>query len=87
MYSDPEDKLPRQQPCKRNRVSPAMLRAGEHSKYFRRNSNQFPSIGSKKLTVQKEKAGGKGLKYPVQDRVPGDDWLLTTTSSFSFVYS
>ncbi len=56
--SDSEDKGPQQQPHKRNCASPAPLRAGGHARYFRRNSNQFPSISSKKLAVRKGKAGG-----------------------------
>ncbi len=34
MRSDSEDEPPRPQPRKRNRASPALLRAGGHSKYF-----------------------------------------------------
>jgi hypothetical protein len=51
--SDSEDDLPRPQPRKRIHASPAPLLAGGHAKYFRRNSNQFMSIDSEKLTARK----------------------------------
>ena len=52
MCSDAKDELPRPQRRKRNHASPAALRAGKHAKYFRRNSNQFSSIASKKLMAR-----------------------------------
>ncbi len=58
--SDSEDEKFRPQLRKRNRASPAPLRAGGHARYFRRNSNQFPSIASTKREVRKGKAGGRG---------------------------
>ena len=57
--SDSEDELPRPQPRKHNRASPAPLKAGGHSKYFQRNSNRFSSIASKKLAQRKSTAGGR----------------------------
>ena len=56
--SDAEDELLRQQQRKRNHASPEALRArralaGEHAKYFRRNSNHFPSVASQKLTARR----------------------------------
>jgi hypothetical protein len=60
--SDSEDKESRPQPRKHKRASPAPLRAYGHARYFRRNSNQFPSIASKKLAVRKGKAGRQGRK-------------------------
>jgi hypothetical protein len=62
MCSDSEDELSRPQPRKRNRASSAPFRAGENSKYFRRNPNQFPSIASKKLAERKSTAGGSARK-------------------------
>ena len=63
MCSDTEDdEEDRPQPRKRNRAGPAQLRAGGHSKFFRRNSNQFPSIASKTLVQRKGTAGGRGRK-------------------------
>ncbi len=58
--SDTEDELLRPQPRKHNRASPVLLRAGGHAKYFQRNSNQFPSIASKKLAASEGQAGGRG---------------------------
>ncbi len=58
--SESEDEKHRPQPRKRNRASPAPLRAGGHARYFRRNSNQFPSITSKKLADSRGKVGGRG---------------------------
>jgi hypothetical protein len=62
MCSDPEDEQPPPQPRKSNSASRAPLRAGGHVKYFRRNSNQFQSIASKKLAARKSPAGGRGRK-------------------------
>ena len=47
---------------KRTHASPAPLRAGGISKYFRRNSKQFPSIARKKLAARKGRAGSRGLE-------------------------
>jgi hypothetical protein len=54
MSTDPEDELPRQQPRKHIHASPAPPTAGGYTKYFQRNSNQFPSISSEKLTACRE---------------------------------
>ena len=62
MCSDPEDEQPPPQPRKSNSASRAPLRAGGHVKYFRRNSNQFQSIASKKRAARKSPAGGRGRK-------------------------
>ena len=62
MCSDFEDEERRPRPRKRTHSSPAPLRAGGTSKYFRRNSNQFPSIASKKLAARKGRAGSRGRK-------------------------
>ncbi len=62
MGFDSEDKQPSPQPRKRNRASPAPLRAGGHAKYFRRKSKQYLSIASKKLAANKSPAGGSGRK-------------------------
>ncbi len=56
-----EGKGPRPQLRKHSRASPAPLRAGGHAKYFRRNSNQFPIIASKKLAVRKTYQGFPSL--------------------------
>ena len=58
--SDVEDDEPRPRQRKRNPVAKTPLRAGGTSKYFRRNSNQFPSIASKKLAVRRSRVGKKG---------------------------
>ena len=60
--SDVEDDEPRPRQRKRNPAIKTPLRAGGNSKYFRRNSNQFPSIASKTLAVRKTRAGKKGAK-------------------------
>ncbi len=60
--SDSEDEGPRQQLCKRKSASPAPLRAGGYARYFRRISNQFPCIASKKLADSKGKVDGRGRK-------------------------
>ena len=62
MYSDPEDEKPHPRQRKRTRASTTPLRAGGTSKYFRRNSNHFPSIASKKLAVRRGRAGSRGSK-------------------------
>ncbi len=56
MYSDPEDELPRLQQRKHTHTSPALPSVDGHTKYFRRNSNQFPSVANKKLTASKRSA-------------------------------
>ena len=61
MCSDTEDDELRPRQRKRNHAIAALLRAGGTSKYFRRNSNQFPSIASKTFAVRKARAG-KGRK-------------------------
>ena len=62
MCSDVEDDEPRPRQRKRNPAITTPLRAGGTSKYFRRNSNQFPSIASKTLAARKSRAGKKGTK-------------------------
>ena len=62
MCSDVEDDEPRPRQRKRNPAITTPLRAGGTSKYFRRNSNQFPSIASKTLAARKSRAGKKGIK-------------------------
>ena len=62
MYSDPEVEEPRPRQHKRTHDSPAQILAGGTSKYFRRNSNQFPSIASNKLAASKGRAGSRGPK-------------------------
>ena len=62
MCSDTEDDELRPRQRKRNNAIAAPLRAGGTSKYFRRNSNQFPSIASKTLAARKSRAGNKGRK-------------------------
>ena len=57
MCSDVEDDKPRPRQRKRNLAIATPLRAGGNSKYFRRNSNQFPSIASKTLAARKSRAG------------------------------
>ncbi len=59
-YSEDEEHRPK--PRKRNRASPALLRAGGHARCFRHNSNQFPSIASNKLADRGGKAGLRGRK-------------------------
>jgi hypothetical protein len=58
MCSDPEDDEPRPRQRRRTRVVGTPLRAGT-SKYFRRNSNKFPSIASKTFAARKARAGKK----------------------------
>ena len=58
--SDPEDEEPRPRQRKRTHANATPLRAGGNSKYFRRNSNQFPSIASKKLAASNDRAGSRG---------------------------
>ena len=58
--SDVEDDEPRPRQRKRNPVVKTPLRTGGTSKYFRRNSNQFPSIASKTLAVRRSRSGKKG---------------------------
>ena len=60
--SDSEDEEHRPQQCKRNRASPAPLRAGGKAKYVRRGLNQFPAMYSKTIASCKAKAGGRGRK-------------------------
>ena len=60
--SESEDEEHRPQPRKRTNASPAPLRAGGTFNFFRRNSNQFPSIASKKLAACKGRAGIQGQK-------------------------
>ena len=60
--SDVEDDEPRPRQRKRNPVTKTPLRAGGTSKYFRRNSNQFPSIASKTLAARRSRVGNKGTK-------------------------
>ena len=62
MCSDDEDDEPRPRQRKRNPVTKTPLRGGGTAKYFRRNSNQFPSIASKTLASRKSRAGNKGNK-------------------------
>ncbi len=91
MCSDSGDELRRPQPRKHIHASPAPPSAGGHTKYFRRNSNQFPSIASKKLTASKGSAGGRRQKLPIQDSASGDDArvLMTTLNSLceSLIFS
>jgi hypothetical protein len=69
MCSDSEDELPRPQPSKLHRASPASLRAGGHAKYFRRNSNWFLSITARRLQPARERLAdvtpdeGEGDKF------------------------
>ena len=60
--SDIEDDEPRPRQRKRNHVIATPQRAVGTAKYFRRNSNQFPSIASKTLAARKSRAGKKGTK-------------------------
>ena len=60
--SDTEDNEARPQQRKRTYATITPLRAGGTSKYFRRNSNQFPSIASKTLAACKARAGKQGRK-------------------------
>ena len=62
MCSDTENDERRPWQRKRNHAIAAPLRAGGTSKYFRRNSNQFPNIASKTLAACKSRAGNKGRK-------------------------
>ena len=62
MCSDPEDDEPPLRQRKRNHTIATPLRAGGTSKYFRRNSNQFPSIASKTLAARKARVCKKGTK-------------------------
>ncbi len=55
MPSDSEDEEHRPQQCKRDRASPATLRAGGEAKYVRRGSNQFPIMSSKTFASRKRK--------------------------------
>ena len=59
-FDTEDDEYPRQR--KRTLAIATPLRAGGTSKYFRRNSNQFPSIASKKFAARKAQAGKKGCK-------------------------
>ena len=59
MCSDTEDDEPRPRQRKRNHAIATPLRAGGTSKYFRRNSNKFPSIASKTFAAR---AGKKSTK-------------------------
>ena len=56
-YSEDEEHRP--SPSTRNRASPAPLRAGGNARYFRRCSNLFSNIASKKLAARKAKDGGR----------------------------
>ena len=60
--SDSEDDVCRPQQCKRNRASPAPLRAGRKAKYIRCGQNPFPVMSSKTFASRKAKAGGRGRK-------------------------
>ena len=60
--SDVEDDEPRPRQRKRNPAIATMPRAGGTSKFFRRNSNQFPCVASKALAARKSQAGTKGRK-------------------------
>ena len=60
--SDVEDDEPRPRQRKRNPATATMPRAGGTSKFFCRNSNQFPCVASKALTARKSRAGTKGRK-------------------------
>ncbi len=62
LLSNSENEERRPQPRKFNRASPPPLRAGGHARYFRRGSNQFPVIASKKLAARKGKAVGRGRR-------------------------
>ena len=62
LCSDTEDDESRPRQRKRNHTIATPLRAGATSKYFRRNSNQFPSIASKTLAARKARAGSRGRK-------------------------
>ena len=62
LCSDTEDDEPRPRKRKRNHAIAAPLRAGGTSKFFRHNSNQFPSVASKSLAARKSRAGNKGRK-------------------------
>ncbi len=84
LLSDSEDEEHRPQPSKRNRASPAPLRAGGKAKYVRRGSNQFPVMSSKTFAARKAKARGRGRKRPTHDCASGDDTPLTTTLSSFF---
>ena len=59
-FDTKDDEYPRQR--KRTLAIATPLRAGGTSKYFRRNSNQFPSIASKKFAARKAQASKKGCK-------------------------
>ena len=58
--SDVEDDEPHRRQRKRNPTIATMPRAGGTSKFFRRNSNQFPCVASKALAARKSRAGTKG---------------------------
>jgi hypothetical protein len=62
ILSDSEDEEHRPQQFKRNRASPAPLRAGGKAKYVKRGSNPFlvMSESSKTFASRKAKAGGRG---------------------------
>ena len=62
MCSDTEDDDPCPRQRKRNHAIATPLRAGVTSKYFRRNSNKFPSIASKTFAARKTRAGEKSTK-------------------------
>ena len=62
MCSDSEDDEPCPRQRKRNHAIATPLRAGGTSKYFRSNSNKFPSIASKTFGARKSRAGKKGTK-------------------------
>jgi hypothetical protein len=62
LSSASEDKLPRLQPRKHIHASPVSPSAGGYTKYFLRNSNQFPSVASKKCTASQGSAGDHGGK-------------------------
>ena len=62
MRSDTEDDEPCPRQRKRNHVIATPLRTGGTSKYFRRNSNKFPSIASKTFAARKTRAGEKSTK-------------------------
>ena len=66
MCSDSQDDEDRPRPRKRTNASPAPLRTGGSSNCFGRNSNQFPSIASKKLAARQDRDGNRGQMDGVQ---------------------
>ena len=82
MCSDTEDEISRPLPHKRNHAGPAPLRAVGTSKYFRRNSNQFPRI-AKSLQPARGDPAVADESDQFKECAPGEeDSNLTTTLNF-----